>query len=587
MTKDQDFKYSSWQLIRDIWKLLKPYKWRFFLASFLRVLSDISSLYSAIAIAGIVTYMTSYKAGASLYPVWQILGIWCALSIFRSGSLFFVKRIGFAVAQKAGIDAVSKTTKHMFALDLAWHEKENSGNKLKRIQNAGSGINKILTIWFNSIIQIIVNFIAINAIIASFDTTVLASILIFLLSYFLIASAFAKKTTMASREVNIQEEETNGLLFEGLSNMRTIKVMSIVGELYKRILNEQNKLFNSLNKRIFWYQSRYSFLGIWTLLFRIIATAFIVVGMSRGEYEIGFLILFNTYFGNMRESIDELANASIDFATSKLSVARMQRILDEPINISQEEGKRELPAEWQKIEFKNVSFSYGDKQVLNGVSFVINRGERVGMVGLSGAGKSTLFKLLLKERDEFEGEILFDDISIRDIKNSDYYKHVAVVLQDTDVFNFSLRENITITNTDESANTELLDKALRTAHIFDFSEKFSDGLDTVIGERGVRLSGGERQRLGIARAIFKNPTMLLLDEATSHLDLESEEKIKDSLHSFFETVTALVIAHRLTTIKEMDKILVLEDGSIVESGGFETLYNKKGRFYELWEKQKL
>ena len=133
---------------------------------------------------------------------------------------------------------------------------------------------------------------------------------------------------------------------------------------------------------------------------------------------------------------------------------------------------------------------------------------------------------------------------------------------------------------------ELLEKALTVSHVKDFLDKLPEGVDTLIGEKGVKLSGGERQRLGIARAIFKQPQILLLDEATSHLDLESEEKIKDSLHLFFENITALVIAHRLTTIREMDKIIVIEKGVILEQGSFDELYKKKGRFYELWEKQK-
>lgn len=217
----------------------------------------------------------------------------------------------------------------------------------------------------------------------------------------------------------------------------------------------------------------------------------------------------------------------------------------------------------------------------------MRRGEKVGIVGFSGAGKSTLFKLLLKEREEFKGDILFDGVSIKQISKNDYFKQISVVLQDTEVFSFSLKDNITITNAKEKLNQSLLEQALSAAHISDMIDKLPQGLNTLIGEKGIKLSGGERQRLGIARAIFKKPQILLLDEATSHLDLESEEKIRNSLHKFFENVTAIVIAHRLTTIKEMDKILVIEDGRLIESGNFEKLYASQGRFYKLWEKQKL
>jgi ATP-binding cassette subfamily B protein len=144
-----------------------------------------------------------------------------------------------------------------------------------------------------------------------------------------------------------------------------------------------------------------------------------------------------------------------------------------------------------------------------------------------------------------------------------------------------------MTNSAQKTNEKLLQRAIKTSHVSDFLGKLPQGMDTLIGEKGIKLSGGERQRLGIARAIFKQPELLLLDEATSHLDLESEEKIRDSLKTVFKSVTAIVIAHRLTTIKEMDRILVIEEGRIIEQGSFDALYKSKGRFYDLWEKQRL
>ena len=177
-------------------------------------------------------------------------------------------------------------------------------------------------------------------------------------------------------------------------------------------------------------------------------------------------------------------------------------------------------------------------------------------------------------------------MSIRRIKKSSFYEKAAVVLQDTEVFNFSLKDNITIASSDNNQLEERLKTAITVAHITDFMHKLPDGLSTLIGEKGVKLSGGEKQRVGIARAIFKKPDILFLDEATSHLDLESEEKIKDSLRHFFKEVTAVVIAHRLTTIQEMDKIFLFENGEIIESGDFESLCRRKGRFLDLWNKQK-
>lgn len=209
----------------------------------------------------------------------------------------------------------------------------------------------------------------------------------------------------------------------------------------------------------------------------------------------------------------------------------------------------------------------------------------MGIVGLSGAGKSTLFKLLLKEHEGANPDIFIGEVPLKDIKKSEYVQHVAVVLQDTEAFNMSLRENVTITNAGAAHNEAAFTKAITISHVDDFVHKLPLGVETLIGEKGVKLSGGEKQRLGIARAVFKNPEILFLDEATSHLDVESEQKIQDSLKHFFKDVTAVVIAHRLSTIKEMDRIMVMQDGKIIETGTFNELYERDGRFREFWNKQ--
>ena len=239
------------------------------------------------------------------------------------------------------------------------------------------------------------------------------------------------------------------------------------------------------------------------------------------------------------------------------------------------------------INFQNVSKNYNGYQALIDANFKIVPQEFVSVVGRSGAGKSTLFKLLLKEHEGFEGSIRFDEQPIQTIRRDSYFEQVAAVLQETEVFNFSLRDNIVMAERSTQVDEKRFNRALAIAHVRDFLDKLPQGVDTLIGEKGFKLSGGEKQRLGIARAVFKQPELLFLDEATSHLDSESEAKIQDSLHKFFKNVTAILIAHRRSTIKQMDRILVLEDGQIIEEGSFSELQKKRGRFHELWEQQKL
>ena len=326
-------------------------------------------------------------------------------------------------------------------------------------------------------------------------------------------------------------------------------------------------------------------MAIYASLFRIGVIFYIAYFVFYGHYEVGFIVVFSTYFDKLWENIREFTDISQDTIVARQSIARMYELIGK--EIPKDESTKSFPKDWQTLSIENLSFSYGENDALKNISFKVEKGQKVGVVGLSGAGKSTLFKLLVRERADYTGDIKIDDVSIKDIYANEFYENVSIVPQDTDVFNFSLKDNITIAQPEKENDSELLERSMTIGHVKDFLHKLTSGVDTLIGERGVKLSGGERQRLGIARAIFKEPSILLLDEATSHLDLESEEKIKDSLHTFFENVTAIVIAHRLTTIREMDKIVVIEDGSIIEQGSFDQLMQNKSRFYDLWQKQLL
>jgi ABC-type multidrug transport system fused ATPase/permease subunit len=579
--------YSTPALIRDIGSYVRPYRRRFIVGSLLRFLGDLINLYPAIALASIVNFFTTYKAGDSLNYFFAVLGLWAAAAIWRTFAAYSGKYIIYQIAEKTSLDAQLKVIKHIFALDIAWHEKENAGNKLKKIQKGSSGLDRIIRLWVNNYIEISVNFVGMLFILSRGSSVIGILVAVFLVTYFILSFGLLRKASEIAQHVNAQEEEMEGLVFQSINNIRSVKVAGIAGSLHKKIAGQADEIFRWVRKRVRRFQARGAILNLWVISFRFGSMIYIGYSIYQGASNIGFLILFNNYFLRILESVSELSESTQDFIINKYSVARMQELLLEPIRIDNEKGKVSFPKNWQKITVKNLSFSYGHKAILKNISFEINRGERIGIIGLSGAGKSTLFKLLLKETEDYTGDILFDGLSIRKIKKSSYYQRVGVVLQETEVFNFTLRENITITADSQRKRDDKLSQALDISHVKDFVAKLPQGIDTFIGEKGVKLSGGEKQRLGIARAIYKQPELLFLDEATSHLDLESEEKIKDSLHAFFQKVTAVVVAHRLTTIKEMDKILVIEKGELVESGNFNELYGQQGRFYQLWSKQKL
>ncbi len=310
----------------------------------------------------------------------------------------------------------------------------------------------------------------------------------------------------------------------------------------------------------------------------------------RGEFTADLLVLFVGYFGKVEAAVSELAEVSHELVINKLQFHRLKEIFQTKATIegSHIAQQQKFPENWQKIEFKNVTFSYEEKKILKDFNLTIMRGQKIGIVGLSGAGKSTLFTLLLDLYESYAGEILIDTIPLKEIDRQDYINHLSVVLQDTELFNLSLKENILIGGQPNFPHDEhKLHEVIETAHLSEVIERLPKSIDTVIGEKGTKLSGGEKQRLGIARALYRQPELLLMDEATSHLDVDSERKIQASLHVFFKQVTAVVIAHRLSTLKEMDEVIVMHGGKIEERGSFEKLIEKGGMFARLWEKQKL
>ncbi len=577
--------YSYWSLLKDIAHFIRPYRWRFLFASFAHLSSDIVYLYAAYALSHLITALGEYAFGKPLTPVWFFFIGWAIVQAYTPTARQVSKYFCYLLAERVKLDSQLEAFAYLQLLDIAWHEKENAGNKMKRVASGGEGLDRLLRIWIDNIIEISVNFVGMIAIIAFINTTVALLMLVFLVTYLLISIPLARRSSRAARIVGEREEDFSGLGFEIMNNIRTVKVMGMFPTLFTRLDAIGKNIYTAIVDRIYRFRLQSWAQIMWAHGFRIATMLFIIDAILRGHYDVSFLILFNFYFTSLRGSVDELSDVAQDITIARYKIGRLRDVLHEPVRIDDDTRKINFPARWKTIALQNVSFGYGNRLVLQNISFSVKRGEKIGIVGLSGVGKSTLFKLFFKEYENFTGDILFDAVSIRKIKKQSYAQNVAVVLQDTEVFNFSLRDNITIASA--KASEQRLAKALEVAHVNDFIRKLPHGLDTLIGEKGVKLSGGEKQRLGIARAIFKKPDILFLDEATSHLDLESEGKIKDSLHHFFKDVTAIVIAHRLTTIQEMDRILLIENGELRESGSFTELYRKRGRFYELWEKQKL
>jgi subfamily B ATP-binding cassette protein MsbA len=294
-----------------------------------------------------------------------------------------------------------------------------------------------------------------------------------------------------------------------------------------------------------------------------------------GPQFLGFILIFS----QLTRPISNIAKSIANLNKSSASQDRINEIINTDEKIFEAENPKTLSGLEKSIRYENISFSYGEDPVLKNISFEIPAGKTVALVGESGSGKSTMADLLPRFYDIESGEILFDDINIKDASITDLRNHIGIVSQESILFNTSVKENIAFGM--PNASDEEIERAAKIANAHNFIADLENGYNTNIGERGNKLSGGQIQRVSIARAILKNPTILILDEATSALDTESEKLVQEALENLMKNRTSLVIAHRLSTIKKADNIIVLSKGEIKEQGTHDELMSLKGMYHKL------
>lgn len=587
----ENVSYSIGQFVRDLTKYISPYRRQFFIGFFFRSTSDLSRLYPAFALSSTVTVLSRRDVTGALEELVPVFIIWGLLTIYHGFAHNLSKFFGYQVAEKAGLDLYKDCLSHLFKLDFAWQEKENSGNKMKRIDKGLEGVNITIRRIFDVLIEATVNTVGILTIFFTLDPVLSFGLVFFMITYFLLGTYLMKRAVRQEQVVNKSFENLNGLTFEALNNIQTIKALSIDRGISNVVKEQTQSLVKEIRKRIMFFQSQAGALLMYERLFEFSIIVTIAFGIVDGRYELSLLVLFLSLFQKVSSSADELTDVTQQLALAKIWVSRSMSILNTEPTIEHPEkvGQQQLyPENWKELKIDNVRFSYKRKTTLQNISLTIRRGEKVGIVGLSGAGKSTLFKLLLDLYEDYEGDILFDEISLKNMQRQSFIDHIAVVLQDTELFDMTLKENIEIAAVHgTSLSTNFLKEVLQMAHLEEVVENLPEGVHTIVGEKGIKLSGGQRQRVGIARALYRQPDILLLDEATSHLDARSEKEIQHALQETMHKFTTIVIAHRLSTIKAMDKIIVLEHGKVVEQGTFEELLEKKGAFSRMWHEQKI
>jgi ATP-binding cassette subfamily B protein len=578
---DEDYGFLS--LATDISGHVRPYRMTLAWAVFLSVSAEAASLFPAYALGLMTTFFTTYKVGGPLdYIVW-LLVVWLVTSIYRTAAGRSGTLTGFQAAESIGLDAKVAAMRHIFSLDLRWHESDYAGSKMQRVMNGGQGITNIIRLFFTDLIGAFVAILGAAAIMASMKAELCVGLLAFSASYYILSFLLRRRQSEQLRIVQTARENAGGVNIESIANIGLIKVMDLAEPVLKRVVAANTSLSQEVLKMQRQFRHREMITTTYAVVLKFLILLYISFGIYSGGIEVGVFVMFYIYFDSVLRATAGMSRVADQVIEEKAAVSRLAEMMMEKPTV-EVSGKGKMPTEWQTISLSDVSFSYpGRSAAVKNVSFTVCRGERVGIVGPTGSGKTTLFKLMLKLDEDYTGDIMIDNVRLRDIDRHSYIQNIAVVPQETEVFNTTFRENVEITGGLEHN----LGKAVDMANLTELIGRLPQGLETVIGEKGVRLSGGEKQRLSIARAFYKAPQILFLDEPTSQLDANSELKIQDSLRKVFKDVTAIVIAHRISTIQEMDKIIVMDCGQIVEQGTFQELVAKRGLFHELWEKQRL
>lgn len=503
-------------------------------------------------------------------------------NIFSYLSEFFLIDLRSGVARDFRIDIHNK----ILALPVSFFTEKRKGDMLVRISSdVGEVENNIL----NSLVELIRGPIQIIVFVSTlfylnYQLTLFA-ILVFPVMGTII-SVIGKSLKKNAGKAQVELANIMSYVDETLNSLKIIKIFNAdnqIGGRFNLSMNRYRRLVQKVMKKRAMASPTSEFLGAITIAMIVFFGGKLSLegkGLSGSE----FIFYIGTFY-TLLDPIKRFSKSLSDLQKGQVSAGRIFEVLDTEVSIRDKADAKDFPSFNHRIEFKNVSFGYQDKMVIENFNLTINKGETVALVGPSGSGKSTIANLLTRFYDVKEGQILIDGLDIRDIKLKEFRKHFGLVTQDSILFNDSIFNNIALG--DENPIKENVVNASKIANAEEFILKLPNLYDENVGEGGGKLSGGQKQRLSIARAVYKNPPIMVLDEATSALDTQSEKLVQDALNNMMENRTSLVIAHRLSTILTADKIIVMEDGKIKESGTHTELLNKNGVYSNLIHLQNL
>ena len=556
---------------------------RIILALIFLSLATLVSVYTPFLYGKAVDLVAEGKL-VDLNLLWLVIG---SYALARLGQVFFdeAKEFVFArVAQRAVRGAALKAFKHMHSLSLTFHLNRQTGGLTRAIDRGAKGIEFLLRFTAFEIVPVIVELFTVGIVLwVTFGFVYAAVTVSTVLVYIVYTIKVTEWRIAIRRKMNIADENASTKAIDSLLNYETVKYFNaeiVEAERFDAAM----KLYEDSAVKA---RASLSIVNIGQG--GIIALGlFIIMGMAGEDIasekmSIGDFVVVNTFLLQLYLPLNFLGFVYREIRQSLLDMGRMFALVDEKPDIIDKQKAYDLNVHSGKIEFKNISFSYGNRKILKDLSFVVNPGHKVAIVGPTGAGKSTISKLIFRFYDPSSGNIYIDDQCLRDVTQSSLRSNIGVVPQDTVMFNDTIKYNISYSKPGSSM-TEV-ENVAKLSSIDKFIADLELGYETVVGERGLKLSGGEKQRVAIARALLKNPKIFIFDEATSALDTKTEKLIEKSLKKLSNKNTTLVIAHRLSTVIDANKIIVLEKGKIAEQGTHKELLQKNGLYAEMWMRQ--
>ena len=578
-------------------KLLFPFLWpnkrgdlrrRVSLALICLIVAKVASVYTPLILGRSVDSLTELSSGVNLLMLIPIALI-ISYGVVRIASLTFegMRDALFSKVSQHAIREVSLTIfKHLHSLSLQFHLNRQTGALSKFIDRGTKGIDFLLRYVIFNVVPTFIEIILVTIILLNLYGYFYALITIITITiYVILTFAITQWRVKFRRDMNSADNSVSTKMIDSLLNFETVKYF-----------NNENHEFNRLDVSLKKYElaankSRHSLslLNIAQIIvimsgitIMLVMTAF---GIRSNDISIGGFVVINAYMLQLYQPLNFLGSVYREIQQSLVDMENMFNLLDEKSKVKDSLKQLKINSKTE-IKFSNISFGYDERRtVIKDISFEVPNGKKVAIVGPTGAGKSTISRLLFRFYDPTNGSIYINDENINSISQHSLRKIIGVVPQDTVLFNDTIHYNISYG--DPKASEDDIINAAKNADIHDFVISLPDGYETIVGERGLKLSGGEKQRVAIARTFLKNPKILFFDEATSALDSITEKEIQKNLENISKNKTTLIISHRLSTAAYADNIIVLDKGSIIEQGSHNYLLDLKGKYFEMWEKQKV